>query len=240
MSVNHVSLVVLLIISLLGCGTWVRAGETATAEAAAPGIGDQPAPLPEAAAAFPEYPVSEVTERELALTPAEIAAVILDYTEQCKTCRYRVGSVVSQEVFERAQHPHRFLVWQDVNKEINVLVGKIPFRSSSWTEVSVFASADQRTIIIDSRALDAQRAEAVSASYDRPSKPAFELLHSRWTITALPAQGDGAPRSLVAGIVGGKGAGISTLVPDSVMRKELKGVMEETLDFVVVEDPERR
>lgn len=194
------------------------------------------APVPEGAERFPQYPVSQETERTLPLSPAEIAAIILAYPEQCKTCRYRVVSVVGQEVFEREQNPYRFLVWQNVNKEINVLVGKIPFRSSSWTEVRVFESSDRDTIIIDSRLLEPDRAAKLADVYERPSKPAFAMLHSRWTIVALEPGATGERVSRVHGIVGGKGQGISNLVPNSVMRKELTGVMEETLDFVVIDD----
>jgi hypothetical protein len=186
------------------------------------------APLTATAEAYPNYQVSEQTERTLPLAPAQVAAIILDYTQQCKTCKYPVASVVAQEVFEKDESPYQFLVWQDVNKEINVLVGKIPFTSSSWTEVSVFESPDRQTIIIDSKLLDPERAEQASKRYGRPSEPAFSILHSRWLIQGKD-QGD---QSLVQGLAGGKGQGISSMVPKSVMRKELKGVLEETLDFV--------
>lgn len=185
-------------------------------------------PLPATAEAYPNYDVSNQTERKLPLAPAEVAAIILDYTQQCKTCKYPVASVVAQEVFEKDANPHQFLVWQDVNKEINVLVGKIPFKSSSWTEVRVFESADSQTIIIDSKLLDPERAEQASQRYERPSEPAFAVLHSRWLIQGR----DQGKQSLIQGIAGGKGQGISSMVPKSVMRKELKGVLDETLDFV--------
>lgn len=208
-----------------------------TADAAATGPA---APAPDAIEAYPAYDVSQTTERTVHVSPAQAAAIILDYTHQCKTCRYPVASVVSQEVFERDGSPHDFLVWQDVNKEINVLLGKIPFRSSSWTRVRVFQSADGDTIIIDSRLLDEERAQAKAAQYERPSKPAFALLQSRWTITALPPDRDGNSFSLIRGVAGGKGQGISGIVPGPVMRKELKGVMEETLDFVTPEGAARQ
>jgi hypothetical protein len=181
---------------------------------------------------YPEYDVSAAIERQLAVTPADAATIILDYTEQCKGCKYPVASVVAQEIFERESNPYQFLVWQDVNKEIDILVKKIPFRSSSWTQIRVFESADKNTIIIDSKLLDADAASDKAKQYSRPSEPAFAILHSRWTITAIdPAKHKGSHTN-IQGIAGGKGQGISKLVPKSFMRKELKAVMDETLDFV--------
>ncbi len=95
----------------------------------------------------------------------------------------------------------------------------------------MFQSADGNTWSIDSRLLDEERAEAKAAQYQRPSKPAFAMLQSRWTITALPPE---PQRQHLPPIRASPGAGPGHLQhrAGAVMRKELKGVMEETLDCV--------
>ena len=57
----------------------VLSAATALAANAAP-----PAPLPAEIEAYPEYEVEETTERRLTVTPAQAAAIILDYTQQLR------------------------------------------------------------------------------------------------------------------------------------------------------------
>ncbi len=191
------------------------------------GAGFQPPP-PEALEPFPEYPFHQRCERSVPLSLADAAGIALDFTHQCMTCRYKVGSVVGQEVFEREQSPYRFIVWQDVSKQI---LPHIHVKSSSFAEVRLFGSLTGERFLIDTKSLDKEHARQKSARYHRRSAPAFSVLHSRWTLQRQPAGAGGGASVHITLEAGGRTAGIAKLVPKAILRHELRHVILESLEF---------
>jgi hypothetical protein len=193
-------------------------------EAIAPGL-DQLKP-------FPEYSVKATTERRLATSLENAAHSILDYQNQCMDCQYVVSSVLTQEVFDRDTHPHQFIVWRDVSKEIKLLTSKIHIRSSSFVEVRLYRSSDGEVIVIDSQSVEASRAQTLANQHQRTNDPAFSVLHARWTLTRLDPDDNEGQRVHIAGVTGGKAQGMAAMAPKSILRKELTSAMAETLDFI--------
>lgn len=176
---------------------------------------------------FPDYPFHQCIEREVPLEVIAAAAVALDFTNQCMDCRYQVGSVVGQEIFERDANAQRFIVWQDVSKQI---LPKIHVSSSSFAEVRLFASPDSARFTIDTCSLARERAQRAAKAHGRRSAPAFEVLHSRWTMIEQTSA------TLIRLEAGGRTSGIANLIPKPILRFELRNVIAESLDFF---DPER-
>ena len=200
----------------------MRSGSEGKPAAPAPwGAEFSPPPLT-ALEPFPEYPFYQRCERLVPLPLAAAAAIALDFSHQCMTCRYPVGSVVGQEVFEQERSPYRFIVWQDVSKQI---LPHIRVKSSSFAEVRLFGSPAGERFTIDTKSLDRERARRASEQYQRRSAPAFSVLHSRWTLRREPS---GVHITLEAG---GRTAGIATLIPRPILRHELRNVILESLAF---------
>lgn len=189
--------------------------------------GREALPPLEALEPFPEYPFFQSSEVDLPMHVSEAVNVALDFTNQCMDCRYKVGSVVGQEVYERDRDPNRFIVWQDVSKQI---LPRIHVKSSSFAEVRLFGSADGHAFQIDTKSLDRDRAGTMAARLSRRSNPAFDVLHSRWTLTGS-AGGSEQPRVHIRLEAGGRTAGIAKLIPKPILRFELKNVIEESLAF---------
>ena len=185
---------------------------------------DQPPPL-DALEPFPDYPFFQCVECDVPGTVSAAVAVALDFSHQCMDCRYKVGSVVGQEIFLRDRDPHCFIVWQDVSKAI--LPG-VHVKSSSFAEVRLFSAADGTRYQIDTKSLSKSRAQEMVRNLNRPSAPAFAVLHSRWTLSSMSGAEERVHIRLEAG---GKTAGIAKLIPKPILRFELRHVIEESLEF---------
>jgi hypothetical protein len=186
--------------------------------------GGRPPPLDQLEP-FPEYPFQQKSERTVPVSIGSAVSVALDFTNQCMDCQYKVGSVVGQEIYDREQNAHRFIVWQDVSKQI---VPKIHVKSSSFAEVRLFSSQAGERFIIDTKSLSKDRAQQMALNFQRRSAPAFSVLHSRWIFTQLLSEPGGVRIALEAG---GQTSGIANMIPRPVLRFELKKVIEESLDF---------
>ena len=181
-------------------------------------------PPPDALEPFPEYPFYQHSERTVTGTLSAAVQVALDFTRQCMDCHYRVDSVVGQEIFAREQNPYRFIVWQDVSKQI---LPKLHVKSSSFAEVGLFGSAAEHRYFIDTKSLEKETAERAASHHQRRSAPAFAVLHSRWTFNAQPS----ANTVTIRLEAGGRTSGIANLIPKPILRYELKNVIEESLRF---------
>ena len=187
---------------------------------------DRPPPL-EAAEPFPDYAFYQCSERQVPGGVAAAANVALDFSSQCMGCRFKVGSVVGQEIFQRELNPHCFIVWQDVSKPI---LPKLHVKSSSFAEVRLFSSPEGDNFIIDTKSLSRERAEQAARQFGRRSAPAFAVLHSRWTLQAT--RGEGGHHAVHIRLeAGGRTSGIANLIPKPILRYELRHVIEESLDF---------
>lgn len=186
-------------------------------------FGDDLPPL-QALETFPDYPFYQCCERGVTGTLTDAVNVALDFTRQCMDCDYPVGSVVGQEIFTREQNPYRFIVWQDVSKQI---LPKLHVKSSSFAEVRLFGNATRDHYLIDTKSLDKATAERAAQHHRRRSAPAFAVLHSRWTFHAQP---DNTTVKITLE-AGGRTSGIANLIPKPILRHELKNVIEESLRF---------
>jgi hypothetical protein len=181
---------------------------------------------------FPEYSVKAAAERRFAVPLESAAHRILDYQNQCMDCRYFLASMLTQEVFNRDIHPHQFIVWRDVSKEIKSFTSTLQIRSSGFAEVRLYRSSDSEVLVIDIKSVAPQRAETLASQYQRANDPAFSILHGRWTLTRLDPDHNEGQRVHIEGVAGGKAQGIAAMAPKSVLSKELISAMTNTLDFI--------